>query len=153
MDDVFLAISDPTRRAILRLVSGRCLTAGRIAAAFSQQRPAISKHLTVLKRAGLLTETRRRQERLYAIRTGALDFLRIFLAELRGPDDGVIQVATAPLDTAGTSARPGTATRVDPAVVVGELSHNRPGRTSVSDSREPAPPAIPARRSFDLEFD
>lgn len=65
--DVFDALADPTRREILLLLRGRTMRAGDIARRFSQQRPAISKHLAVLKRAGLLREERSRQERRYSI--------------------------------------------------------------------------------------
>ncbi len=65
--DVFDALADPTRREILLLLRGRTMRAGDIARRFSQQRPAISKHLAVLKRAGLLREERLRQERRYSI--------------------------------------------------------------------------------------
>ena len=65
--DVFDALADPTRREILMLLRGRTMRAGDIARQFAQQRPAISKHLAVLKRAGLLREERLRQERRYSI--------------------------------------------------------------------------------------
>ncbi len=71
MADVFNALADPTRRGILRLLRGVKLPAGDIAAQFPQQRPAISKHLSILREAGILEETRRRQQRLYSIRPGA----------------------------------------------------------------------------------
>jgi DNA-binding transcriptional ArsR family regulator len=55
LDAVFGALSDPTRRRIVeRLARGR-LTVGEIAAEFSVSQPAISKHLKVLERCGLLT--------------------------------------------------------------------------------------------------
>ncbi|MGD0967604.1 MAG: metalloregulator ArsR/SmtB family transcription factor [Candidatus Aquilonibacter sp.] len=54
LDGVFAALSDPTRRRIVeRLARGR-LTVGEIASEFSVSQPAISKHLKVLERAGLL---------------------------------------------------------------------------------------------------
>jgi DNA-binding transcriptional ArsR family regulator len=52
---VFAALGDPTRRRIVeRLAHGR-LTVGEIASEFSMSQPAISKHLKVLERSGLLT--------------------------------------------------------------------------------------------------
>jgi DNA-binding transcriptional ArsR family regulator len=54
LDHVFGALADPTRRAILaRLARGEA-TVGELAAPFDMSRPAISKHLDVLERAGLL---------------------------------------------------------------------------------------------------
>ena len=51
---VFRAIADPTRREILRLLRGGRQTIGQIAANFSTSRPAISKHLRLLRSAGLV---------------------------------------------------------------------------------------------------
>src|SRR5215467_1607742 len=53
-DVVFRAIADPTRREILRLLRGGQQTVGQIAANFSTSRPAISKHLRLLRSAGLV---------------------------------------------------------------------------------------------------
>ena len=53
-DAVFRAIADPTRREILRLLRGRQLKVGDIAANFHQSRPAISRHLRLLRSAGLV---------------------------------------------------------------------------------------------------
>jgi DNA-binding transcriptional ArsR family regulator len=63
MSDVFAALADPTRRAILaRLAAGEA-TAGELAAPFPVSAQAISKHLNVLERAGLITRTREAQFR------------------------------------------------------------------------------------------
>jgi DNA-binding transcriptional ArsR family regulator len=53
-DAVFRAIADPTRREILRLLRNDWLTVGQIAANFRTSRPAISKHLRLLRSAGLV---------------------------------------------------------------------------------------------------
>jgi DNA-binding transcriptional ArsR family regulator len=53
-DAVFRAIADPTRREILRLLRNHRLTVGKIAANFRTSRPAISKHLRLLRSAGLV---------------------------------------------------------------------------------------------------
>ena len=52
--DVFQAIADPTRRAILLLVTGQAMTAGAIAAQFDTARPTVSKHLQILTTCHLL---------------------------------------------------------------------------------------------------
>jgi DNA-binding transcriptional ArsR family regulator len=54
-DAVFRAIADPTRREILRLLRNDRLTVNEIAANFRSSRPAISKHLRLLRVAGLIT--------------------------------------------------------------------------------------------------
>jgi DNA-binding transcriptional ArsR family regulator len=53
-DAVFRAIADPTRREILGLLRGRQQTVGEIAGNFHMSRPAISKHLRLLRSAGLV---------------------------------------------------------------------------------------------------
>jgi DNA-binding transcriptional ArsR family regulator len=54
LDAVFAALSDPTRRRIVERLAQRRLTVGQIASEFSMSQPAISKHLKVLERCGLL---------------------------------------------------------------------------------------------------
>ncbi len=54
--DVFQAISDPTRRAILLLVASHSMTAGAIASNFGTARPTVSKHLHILSECELLTQ-------------------------------------------------------------------------------------------------
>jgi DNA-binding transcriptional ArsR family regulator len=52
--DVFQAIADPTRRAILMLVAAQAMTAGAIAANFDTARPTVSKHLSILAECELV---------------------------------------------------------------------------------------------------
>ena len=54
--DVFQAIADPTRRAILMLVASQSMTAGAIAANFDTARPTVSKHLQILTECELLAQ-------------------------------------------------------------------------------------------------
>jgi len=58
-DPVFKAIADPTRRRILGLLRGRPLTVGAIATHFRTSRPAISRHIRLLRTAGLLATRKR----------------------------------------------------------------------------------------------
>jgi DNA-binding transcriptional ArsR family regulator len=81
-DDALRAIAEPRRRAILRLVARDELAAGEIAAAFDITRTAVSQHLTVLKKAGLLTERRDGTRRLYRARADGLAGLREFLDDM-----------------------------------------------------------------------
>jgi DNA-binding transcriptional ArsR family regulator len=66
MGHVFGAIADPTRRDILDLLSRQDLAAGELAERFPISRPAISRHLRILRQAGLVRETRRAQSRIYS---------------------------------------------------------------------------------------
>ena len=66
-EDVFRAIADPTRRAILDRLRAGPARAGALASDFKQSRPAISKHLRVLREARLVTEERAGRERVYQL--------------------------------------------------------------------------------------
>ncbi|MFT3922275.1 MAG: metalloregulator ArsR/SmtB family transcription factor [Myxococcales bacterium] len=70
--DVFRAIADPTRRAILDRLRAGPAPVNALAADFDHTRPAISKHLRVLKQAHLVSEQRHGRERLYALEPLAL---------------------------------------------------------------------------------
>jgi DNA-binding transcriptional ArsR family regulator len=63
MSDVFAALADPTRRAILARLADGDATAGELADPFPISAQAISKHLNVLERAGLIVRTREAQFR------------------------------------------------------------------------------------------
>lgn len=60
--DVFQAISDPTRRAILLLVTSQSMTAGAIASNFDTARPTVSKHLQILTECELLKQEQNGRE-------------------------------------------------------------------------------------------
>jgi DNA-binding transcriptional ArsR family regulator len=72
LSTTFAALADPTRRAILaRLASGEA-TVSELARPFSMSQPAISKHLKVLERAGLITRGRQAQWRPARLEAGRL---------------------------------------------------------------------------------
>ncbi len=66
-DDVYWAIADPTRRAILDRLRAGPANAGSLAADFRTSRPAVSKHLRVLREARLVVDTKVGRERLYEV--------------------------------------------------------------------------------------
>src|SRR5688572_11838431 len=63
--DVFQAVADPTRRAILLLVASQAMTAGAIAANFDTARPTVSKHLQILTECELLKQEQTGREIYY----------------------------------------------------------------------------------------
>jgi DNA-binding transcriptional ArsR family regulator len=65
--DAFRAVADPTRRAVLDLLRRGSLPAGEIAGRFPVSRPAISKHLRVLRAAGLVREEKTGRLRMYRL--------------------------------------------------------------------------------------
>ena len=85
MDAVAQALADPIRRDILRMLREGPLNAGAIARAFSVSRPAISRHLRVLREAQLVRDEQIGRERSYRLTLEPLTELEAFLAELRAP--------------------------------------------------------------------
>jgi ArsR family transcriptional regulator len=79
-DAAFKALSDPTRREILRMLAERNHTAGEIVERFRISQPAISRHLAVLRHAGLVTAERDGQNIVYALDTTVFqDVVRILM--------------------------------------------------------------------------
>ena len=81
-DEIFRALADPRRRAIIRLVARDEMAAGDIARTFDVTRTAVSQHLTLLKSAHLLTERREGTRRLYRADARGLTELRRALDEI-----------------------------------------------------------------------
>lgn len=79
------ALADPLRRQILLMLREGPATAGAIAGAFPVSRPAVSRHLRVLREAGLVRDVARGREREYRLDLGALAGLEAFVRELRAP--------------------------------------------------------------------
>lgn len=80
---VAAAIADPVRRQILKLLHDGVKTAGQIADSFDISRPAVSRHLRVLRECGLVVAEARGRERFYQLDTSPLLPLELWLAELR----------------------------------------------------------------------
>jgi DNA-binding transcriptional ArsR family regulator len=72
LDRTFAALADPTRRAILARLAGGEATVGVLAEPFDMSLPAVSKHLKVLERAGLIARSRDRQWRPARLEAGPL---------------------------------------------------------------------------------
>jgi DNA-binding transcriptional ArsR family regulator len=81
--DPFKAISDPTRRAILDRLRAGPTPVNALAVDFRQSRPAISKHLRVLREASLVTEKRNGRERLYQLQPRPLQQVASWLEGYR----------------------------------------------------------------------
>ncbi|MBN9263591.1 MAG: winged helix-turn-helix transcriptional regulator [Hyphomicrobium sp.] len=72
IDATFAALADPTRRAILARLAKGAATVNELARPFDMSQPAISKHLKVLERAGLISRTREGQTRPCRLETAPL---------------------------------------------------------------------------------
>lgn len=81
--DVFQAIADPTRRAILLLVASQSLTAGAIAANFDTARPTVSKHLQILTECELLEQKQTGREIYYHINAKNMKQVADFIEPFR----------------------------------------------------------------------
>ena len=81
--DVFQAIADPTRRAILVLVASQSLTAGAIAANFHTARPTISKHLQILTECELLRQEQNGREMYYHLNPQKMKEIADFIEPFR----------------------------------------------------------------------
>jgi len=78
--DVFQAISDPTRRSVLRLLGDQELPLNAISSHFPMTRPAVSKHLRILAEAGLVKERKVGRETRYRLDADPLRELKSWLA-------------------------------------------------------------------------
>jgi DNA-binding transcriptional ArsR family regulator len=85
MDAVAQSLADPIRRRLLLLLREQPLGAGALAAQFSVSRPAVSRHLRVLREAGLVRDEVLGRERRYRLQVGALCELEDYLLQLHQP--------------------------------------------------------------------
>ena len=74
--DPFRAVADPTRRAVLEYLLGRPHGVNELADHFDVSRPAISKHLRILKDARVVRERREGRNRIYELNPAGLNALR-----------------------------------------------------------------------------
>lgn len=81
--DVYQAISDPTRRAIITLIALQAMTPGAIAAHFDSSRQAISKHLHILIECELVKQTQQGREVYYQLEVHKLKEIDAWLDQFR----------------------------------------------------------------------
>ena len=81
--DVFQAIADPTRRAILLLLASQSMTAGAIAANFDTARPTVSKHLQILSECELLEQEQKGREVYYHLNPKKIKEIADFIEPFR----------------------------------------------------------------------
>lgn len=85
--ETFKALSNPVRRDILNLLKHGRLSAGEISSQFDMTAATISHHLSVLKKADLIVETREKNFIYYDLNTSVLEEIVGWIADLRGHDD------------------------------------------------------------------
>jgi DNA-binding transcriptional ArsR family regulator len=91
---IFAALADPTRTKIIEVLARTDLSAGEIAARFPVSRPAVSRHLSVLRKARLVHARGEAQRRVYSLDPAALDEVDQWVARCR-------QVWSSRLDALG----------------------------------------------------
>ena len=82
--DTFKALSDPVRRDILQLLKQGRLSAGEISSHFAMTNATISYHLSILKKADLVFETREGTYIYYELNTSVLEEIMLWLSDLKG---------------------------------------------------------------------
>ncbi|MCS3843749.1 helix-turn-helix transcriptional regulator [Microbacterium sp. AK031] len=102
---VFAALADPTRREILSRLSRGSATVGEVAAPFAMSAPAISQHLKVLERAGLVTRTAHAQWRTLSMQTEPLDQASAWVEKHRREWNARLDVLDAHLRTMKTTSK------------------------------------------------
>jgi DNA-binding transcriptional ArsR family regulator len=98
LDATFAALADPTRRAILARLAAGAASVGELAEPFAMSQPAISKHLKVLERAGLVARGRAAQRRPRRIEGQPLAEASAWLERYRQFWEGTFQRLDALLD-------------------------------------------------------
>lgn len=83
LQDTLRAVADPTRRRILELLRRERMSAGEIGECFSMSAPAVSKHLNVLKAAGIVRDAREGRHIYYELNASVLEEALIWLTDLR----------------------------------------------------------------------
>ena len=124
LDQLLAALADPTRRAIVEMLSVGTLRAGQIHAQFPIADPAISRHLRVLRQAGLIVERRPAEDarvRLYQLAPAAMATLADWVHRVGRP-------AQAQLDAFGNYAATQTPAATPPAGLRHDRLRGRPDR-------------------------
>lgn len=85
--ETFKALSDPIRREILELLKKQQLSAGEIGSHFDMTGATISYHLSILKKAGLVTESKKKNFIYYELNTSVVEEVMLWLSALQGREE------------------------------------------------------------------
>lgn len=86
-NETMKALADPTRRTILNLLKEGSLSAGEITEKFDMTGATISHHLSVLKKAGLVQETKKKNFIYYALNASVLEEILLWINGLKGEEE------------------------------------------------------------------
>lgn len=145
LPEVFSALADPTRLRVVEMLREKALPVHVLAAAFAISRPAISRHLKVLKDVGLVSETRRGRENVYTLEQIPLKPVIAWL-DKHGPQARLSRKPAQRRSPAGQGAARAAvaATRPQPA------AKSRGTARKAAGVRAAAPAAAPQLSFFDL---
>lgn len=87
LPETFKALADPVRREILVMLRSGKLSAGEIGKAFDMTGATISYHLTQLKKAGLITETKQKNFIFYELNTSVFEEVMLWFSQFGGTND------------------------------------------------------------------
>jgi DNA-binding transcriptional ArsR family regulator len=87
VDRVFRAVSDPTRRTILERLHHSELTVTQLRTPFKMTQPSLSRHLSILRRSGLIAARRQGRHRYYRLQTQPLEALATWASQFRDVRD------------------------------------------------------------------
>lgn len=107
--DPFEALGDPNRRAIVELLGARGRSVGEIADELPISRPAVSRHLRLLKEAGLVVEEPQGTRRIYRLHDEGVEVVQAYLVEVWG--DAMARFRLLAENTTPTSRARGTRAR------------------------------------------
>ena len=86
LQNTLRALADPTRRSILELLKSGRLSAGEISERFAMTAAAVSRHLSVLKEADLIRDTRQGKYIIYELNASVLEEILLWLTALKGEE-------------------------------------------------------------------
>lgn len=138
IDDVFAVIADPTRRQILSVLSHGKRPVGDLVSELGVSQPTVSKHLKVLRTAGLVETQAAGQKRFYSLTPAPLDKVMLWIENLTSADEN-------PQTSEQTSSSPTSAIDTPhlPSQKTAPASTSDTPDAEISDA-EPAPPATTA---------
>jgi len=156
LPDLYSALADPTRLRVLEMLHAGAKPVHQLAAAFDISRPAISRHLRVLKEAGLVKEEKQGRENLYAFQSATLKPAMAWLeahqlaaAAPKGKPKAVRRTATAPAELKPQpkpkAAKPQPAAKAEPVAAKAKPTKAKPTKPVAVE-----PAAAPQLSFFDL---
>lgn len=155
----FGALGDATRCRLIEMLSERPLPVHTLTEAFSISRPAISRHLRVLKEAGLVIEEKQGRENVYRLLAGPLEPLRTWLAAIeqggkagkrrKAKPAAVVVEAPAPVAVEPVVAvvEPAPVVEIQPVVVAAPIAAPEPKPAPVVAAQEIAPEPKPRKKA------